>query len=265
MLEKELDIARQAALRGGKILTSLFGRIIHITKKGDIDLVTEADFNAEKAIIEIIHRNFPHDNILSEEAGNRGQASNRTWIIDPLDGTTNFVHGFPFFAVSIGLEIEQEMALGVVFNPYLDELFEAAKGSGAFLNKSPIHVSQTPVLGEALLATGFPYSIQKDPKKVIRLFEKMIVLTQGVRRPGSAAIDMCYVAAGRFDGFWEQDLKPWDTAAGTIIVKEAGGELSDYMGAPYTPYMKTVVAGNPNIHEAMIGVLREEKNANIPF
>lgn len=255
MLEKELNIARKAAQAGGKILADLFGHIKRITKKGDIDLVTEADLNAEKAIIEIIHDNFPDDNILSEERGELGRVSNRTWIIDPLDGTTNFVHGFPFFAVSIGLEIEQEIALGVVFNPHLDELFEAAKGSGAFLNNGPIHVSHTPTLADSLLATGFPYNIQKESQNVIRLFEKMIVLSQGVRRPGSAAIDMCYVAAGRFDGFWEQNLKPWDTAAGTIIVKEAGGTLSDYAGAPYNPYMNSVVAANPYIHNMMISVL----------
>ncbi|SPD75945.1 Inositol-1-monophosphatase [uncultured Desulfobacterium sp.] len=255
MLEKELNIARKAAQSGGKILADLFGQVKQITKKGDIDLVTEADLNSEKEIIRIIHDNFPDDNILSEEGGELGRMTNRTWIIDPLDGTTNFVHGFPFFAVSIGLEIEQEIALGVVFNPYLGELFEAVKGSGAFFNNSTIHVSHTPTLAESLLATGFPYNIQKESGNVIRLFEKMLVLSQGVRRPGSAAIDMCYVAAGRFDGFWEQNLKPWDTAAGTIIVKEAGGTLSDYTGAPYNPYMHSVVAANPYIHDMMISVL----------
>jgi len=255
MWKKELNIAKEAAKAAGKILSRLFGRVNHITKKGDIDLVTEADFQAEKAVMEIIRHNFPKDNILAEEAGNQEHSSERTWLIDPLDGTTNFVHGFPFFAVSIALEVEQEIVLGVVLNPYMNELFEASKATGAFLNKKPIKVSRTKSLGEALLATGFPYNIHEKPKRVMELLEKMIMTAQGVRRPGSAAIDMCYLAAGRLDGFWEQDLKPWDTAAGTVIVKEAGGKLATFKGTPYTPYQDSIVAANPFIHDAMIALL----------
>ncbi len=257
MWEHELKIAKRAAKSAGKILNRLFGQVSHITKKGDIDLVTEADFQAEKIVLEIIHNNFPQDNIHSEEIGEQEYTSDRTWFIDPLDGTTNFVHGFPVFAVSIGLVVENDIVAGVVFNPYTNELFEAAKGTGAFLNNRSIKVSQTRDLGEALLATGFPYYIHKKPESIMALLEKMILAAQGVRRPGSAAIDMCYVAAGRLDGFWEQGLKPWDTAAGSIIVKEAGGRLSTFEGDPYTPYHKNVVASNPFIHRAMLELINK--------
>ncbi len=255
MWEKEFEIAGQAAETAGKILISMFGQVNHIMKKGDIDLVTEADLEAEKAILKIIRDNFPRDTILSEEAGKSAETSNRTWLVDPLDGTTNFAHGFPFFAVSIALEIEKEIILGIVYNPYMDEYFAAIKGSGARLNNKPIQVSKMHNLGESLLATGFPYNVHEEPKKVMELFEKMMVRAQGVRRPGSAAIDLCYVAAGRIDGFWEQDLKPWDTAAGTVILEEAGGKLTTFLGEPYSPYEKTIVAANPFIHNEMIMVL----------
>ncbi len=258
MWQKELSVAEEAANTAGKILNRLFGRVSYITKKGDIDLVTEADFQAEKAILEIIGRNFPQDNILAEETGGQEHTSGRTWLIDPLDGTTNFVHGFPFFAVSIALEVEKKIVLGVVHNPFMNELFEASKGTGAFLNKKPLQVSRMQNLKQALLATGFPYDIHERPERIMELLEKMVVKAQGVRRPGSAAIDMCYVAAGRLDGFWEQDLKPWDTAAGSIIVEEAGGKLSTFQGEPYTPYLNSVVAANPFIHQAMIEVLKAE-------
>jgi myo-inositol-1(or 4)-monophosphatase len=257
MWQKELNAAKEAAKTAGKILSRLFGQVSSVTKKGDIDLVTEADLQAEKAILEVIGLEFPQDNILAEETGGQEHASKRTWLIDPLDGTTNFVHGFPLFAVSIALEVEKELVLGVVHNPFMNELFEATKNSGAFLNKKPLRISKTHNLKEALLATGFPYDIHERPERVMALLEKMVVTAQGIRRPGSAAIDMCYVAAGRLDGFWEQGLKPWDTAAGAVIVKEAGGRLSTFQGEPYSPYLKTVVAANPFIHNAMIMILRD--------
>lgn len=255
MWEKETAIAHQAARASGRILNRMFGHVDHITKKGEIDLVTEADLEAEKTILEILWRHFPHDNILSEEAGSAGRSSQRTWLVDPLDGTTNFAHGFPFFAVSIALEVENEIVLGVVYNPLMGEYFEAVKGMGAYLNKKPLHVSKTPTLGESLLGTGFPYNIHEMPERVMELFRKMVVLAQGVRRPGSAALDLCYVAAGRLDGFWEEDLKPWDTAAGVAIVKEAGGTLTTFKGEPYSPYLKSIVAANPFIHSAIINAL----------
>lgn len=255
MWEKELTTARSSVEAAGKILRRLFGHVNHIIKKGDIDLVTEADFEVERAILETIRRNFPQDTILSEEAGKQPEVSERTWIVDPLDGTTNFAHGFPFFAVSIALEVEKEIVLGVVYNPLMDEHFEAVKGRGAYLNKMPIQISKISNLEESLLATGFAYDIHENPHEVLQRFQKMIVRAQGIRRPGSAAIDLCYVAAGKLDGFWEEGLKPWDTAAGFLIVDEAGGKVTTMAGETYSPYRRTIVAANPFIHKTMIEIL----------
>ena len=255
MFDRESEAARDAARAAGKVLMRMLGNAHHIVKKGEIDLVTEADLAAENRVLEIMGRNFPRDNILSEEAGRRDEASHRTWLIDPLDGTTNFAHRFPFFAVSIALEIEREVVLGVVYNPYMDELFEAVKGEGAYLNGDRLQVSRTLLLKESLLATGFPYDIHERPEGVVGLLEKMIVRAQGVRRLGSAALDLCYVAAGSLDGFWEEDLKPWDTAAGDIILREAGGRLTNFEGEPYTPYSASVVASNGLIHKEMVRVI----------
>lgn len=250
-----MTVARQAASEAGRILMSKLGRLNQITKKGEIDLVTEADLASEKAIVGLIGRHFPQDTILTEEAGAYHKRPERVWLIDPLDGTTNFTHDFPFFAVSIAMEVEGEIVAGVVFNPRMNEFFEAVKDEGAFLNKRPIKVSQIPSIGDALLATGFPYDIHEKPEGVISRFRRMIVRAQGLRRPGSAALDLCYVAAGIFDGFWEEGLKPWDTAAGTIIVSEAGGRVSNYSGDRYSPYMKNIVASNSRIHSAMLTAL----------
>jgi myo-inositol-1(or 4)-monophosphatase len=180
------------------------------------------------------------------------------WIIDPLDGTTNYAHSFPFFAVSIALQVKGEIAVGSVFNPILGELFQAIKGQGATLNGLSIEVTPTTSLKESLLATGFPYSIHRDYRDVLNIFEQLLTRAQGVRRPGSAAIDLCYVACGRFDGFWEQGLNPWDTAAGSLIVQEAGGIVSGYKGEAYSPYQKTILASNPYIYKEMLKVLNPE-------
>ena len=255
MWEKEFEIANQAARAAGNVLNRLFGHVINIIKKGEIELVTEADLESEKTILEIIRSEFPKDNILSEEAGKLRGNSDRTWLIDPLDGTTNFAHGFPFFAVSIALEIEERIVFGIVYNPIMNEYFEAVNGVGAYLNGKPIRVSETSTLGGSLLGTGFPYDIHEKPQRVMGFFNKMIVVAQGIRRPGAAAIDLCYVAAGRLDGFWEEGLSPWDTAAGTCIVKEAGGKLTTIEGNPYSPYLKSITAANPFIHSAMIKAL----------
>ena len=255
MWEKEIQVARHAAGEAGKILNRLFGQVRQIEKKGEIDLVTEADLQSEKTILDIISRHFPKDSILTEEAGEFNHLSDRMWIVDPLDGTTNFTHRFPVFAISIALEVERKLVLGVAHSPYTNEEFEAIEGMGAFLNKKPIRVSQTKTLQDALLVTGFPYDIHEKPERVMELFKKMLVRAQGVRRPGSAVIDLCYVAAGIFDGFWEEGLKPWDTAAGAIIVSEAGGKVTTYDGNLFTPHLKSIVAANPHIHEAMLEAL----------
>jgi len=257
MLEKEHEIAALAARSAGGLLKKKFGNVQHIEKKGEIDLVTEADIAAEKVILELLRDHFPEDNILAEEAGAQDLSSDRTWVVDPLDGTTNFAHGFPFFGVSIGLEIEREMVLGIVYNPVMDEFFEARKGEGAFLNHKPIHVSNARSLKESLLVTGFPYDIGKRSNRIFERFRTMVLASQGVRRAGSAAIDMCYVASGRLDGFWEEDLKPWDTAAGAVIVPEAGGRLSTCDGKAFTPYRGSLVACAPMIHEEMVMALND--------
>ena len=257
MLEIEMKTARRAANEAGKILKALFGTVKNISKKGEIDIVTEADIQSEEAVIDIIRNEFPQDSILSEEAGEDDiHGSERLWIIDPLDGTTNFAHGFPFFAVSIALKVKKKVVLGIVFNPVMDEFFEAVIDQGACLNREPIYVSTTKFLKDALLGTGFPYTIYEDSGEVIVLLKKMIVKVQGVRRAGAAAIDLCYVAAGRLDGFWEQGLKPWDTAAGSLILKEAGGRSGDFFGASYSPYQKTIVAGNPSVYRSMLKIIK---------
>ena len=217
--------------------------------------MTEADLAAETTILEMLQSHFPQDNILSEEGGDQDRVSSRTWIVDPLDGTTNFAHGFPFFAVSIALEVEKEIVLGVVYSPVLEEFFHARLGKGAFLNDRPIHVSRASELRESLVATGFPYDIRKRSNLIFERFQRMVRGSQGIRRAGAAAIDLCYVAAGKLDGFWEENLKPWDTAAGALIVKEAGGILSNFEGKPFSPYMKSVVAGNPLIQREIVKML----------
>ena len=255
MWENEMETARCAAKEAGEILRNLFGNLKSISKKGEIDLVTEADLASEKAVIDAITKDFPNDMILAEESGEQGEKSERLWIIDPLDGTTNFAHSFPFFAISIGLQVKDEIVAGVVYNPVMDEFFEAEKGKGAFLNQQSIKVSDKTELKESLVGTGFPYYTYDNPDVVLEYLKKMIVHVQGIRRPGAAAIDLCYVASGRLDGFWEQDLNPWDTAAGSLIVKEAGGVLSDFTGKPFSPFDKTVVASSPGIHNKMLEVL----------
>ena len=257
MWQKEMEIARLAAQEAGKILHSHFGRKNRVQKKGDIDLVTEADIQSEQKILEIIARPFPNDSILSEETGQHQHLPSRVWLIDPLDGTTNFAHAFPFFGVSIALEVEGQVVLGIVYNPCVNEWFEAVQGRGASLNRQEIRVSNTKNLIESLLATGFPYDVHENPDGVVARFKTMLTHSQGVRRPGSAALDLCYVACGRVDGYWEERLYPWDTAAGLVIVKEAGGKVTDYTGTAYTPYSKTILASNGLIHQDMIEALKK--------
>ena len=256
MWEKEWEVTAQAVKEAGRILRRLFGRANSMMKKGGIELVTEADLQAEKTILDLIHHHFPDDTILAEETGMHQQDVGRTWLVDPLDGTVNFAHGFPFFAVSIALEVEGQVVLGVVSNPCMEEHFEAVRGTGAFLNKEPIRVSNTKNLADSLLATGFAYDIRDRQKQIMDRLGRMVLAAQGVRRPGAASLDLCYVAAGRLDGFWEEGLKPWDTAAGMIILQEAGGKLSSFEGESYSPYLSTVLAANPLIHEAMRKLLR---------
>lgn len=254
-MTKYQETAVSAALKAGKLLKELLGKAHEVKFKGEIDLVTEADFQAEKLIIQEIKKKFPDHNFLSEEKGKEGIDSQFLWLIDPLDGTTNFAHRFPFFAVSIALSIQEEINLGVVYDPNFDELFLAEKGRRAFLNNKPIAVSKNSDLSKTLLATGFPYYVRERPDRPFESFRNFYFKTQGVRRCGSAALDLCYVACGRFDGFWEEGLKPWDTAAGSLILKEAGGTLTRFDGSDFDLYFPEVVASNSLIHNQMLKVL----------
>jgi len=249
-------IAIQAALKGGQVLLEKFGRGLKVCHKGEVDLVTDADRAAEAAIVQVLRGTFPRHDILAEEADYGHRESNYRWIIDPLDGTTNYAHGFPWFAVSLALEVSGEIRLGVVYNPIGRELFVAEKGEGAFLNDVRLRVSETDDLSQALLATGFPYDRKTSPVNNFDHFVNFQRTARACRRAGSASLDLACTAAGRFDGFWEMKLKPWDVAAGKLLVEEAGGHLSDFAGQPFDIYGRECLASNGLIHEQMQQVLQ---------
>ncbi|MCC7431044.1 inositol monophosphatase [bacterium] len=256
LVEKIREVCVEASLSAGEVIRESYGKVKQIDFKGEIDIVTEVDKASEKIIVEKIRDNFPNHSILAEESGLFEQKSSVKWIIDPLDGTTNFSHGYKCFCVSIAVEIDGEIVVGAVYNPMADELFTAKKFEGAFLNGEKISVSKTLKTKQSLLCTGFSYNFNdKIFSENIEMFKKFSNLCQAVRRDGSAALDLCYVACGRFDGFWEADLKPWDLAAGSLIVSEAGGKLSDYSGNTFSAYGKEILAGNPIIFLEMLEVL----------
>jgi len=252
-----LDFAIQTARDAGRILADRFGRNVKISNKSEIDLVTESDLASEKVIIDRIKTHYPRHSILAEESGASNpddRESGWRWIIDPLDGTTNYAHGYPCFCVSIALAYQGRMEIGVVYDPIRDEMFAAERGQGASLNSRRISVSGTMNLSAALLCTGFPYDV-RERNEFARHFANFIMKAQGVRRDGAAALDLAYVAAGRFDGFWEEGLKPWDVAAGALIIEEAGGRVSKYRGEPLDIYSPPIVASNGLIHDQMREVL----------
>jgi len=224
-------------------------------KEGVNNLVTEADHASEKAIIEVIKTAFPGHQILSEEVGELRQDSTYKWIIDPIDGTVNFAHGIPLNCVSIGIEHEGNLVMGAVYNPHMNELFFAEKGKGAHLNDRPIQVSQQDETIKACLVTGFPYTYINTANGPLEIFERFIRKGVPVRRLGSAAIDLCWVAAGRFDGFYEHKLEAWDSAAGYLIVEEAGGKVTDFEGKKFSPYQHRILATNGRIHDEMLRVI----------
>lgn len=259
--ERIKQIGIRAAYGGGDVLRRHFGRLFEIRKKGAIDLVTTADIESEKAIVETIRSAFPDHGILAEEAGLVEGLPEMRWIIDPLDGTTNFAHGLGIFAVSIAFEYQGTPVFGIVFNPVSGETFTALAGQGAFLNSRPISVSTTPTVGDSLLVTGFPYDLASMPTNVLNRFEKCLSAAQGIRRLGSAALDLCFVASGRFDGFWEENLKPWDTAAGMVVALEAGSRVTDFGEQPYNVNQKQILATNGHIHSEMCTLLNIEATA----
>ena len=253
-----LNFAKQLALDAGKLLVQRLGSA-RISNKGDIDLVTEADIAAEKLIVDRIRSHYPRHAVLAEESGEavsiEGGRTTFKWVVDPLDGTTNYAHGYPCFCVSIGLEQDGVLEIGVVYDPMRDELFAAERGQGATLNDRRIRVSEIDELNSAMLVTGFPYNVRERPD-FAREFAIFTLNAQAVRRDGSAAIDLAYVACGRFDGFWEDGLNPWDMAAGILLIKEAGGTVSNFQNEPLSIYTKKVLATNGLIHEAMLKYLK---------
>jgi myo-inositol-1(or 4)-monophosphatase len=257
--EALLAIAVDAARQAGEVLKESARVGFRVEHKNVIDLVTDADCRAEQRIIEVIQKAFPSHRILAEERGLARQSpSLYQWVIDPLDGTTNFAHGFPAYCVSIGVEHDGRGLIGVVFDPTRDELYTARQGKGAFLNDAPISVSSVDHLDQALLVTGFAYDIRETPNNNLDHFVRFALKAQGLRRTGSAALDLCYVASGRFDGFWEVTLNPWDMAAGTVILEEAGGKVTNFRGETHSIYGKELVASNGRIHRAMLDVLQQK-------
>ena len=250
-----LDFAIDLARRAGVLLLSMFEGQRAIELKSPYELVTDADHASEALILDAIAQQFPDHAIVAEESGGTAREQGYTWLIDPLDGTNNYAHGYPVWSVSVALLEHGVPLLGVIYDPTRDELFSGERGQGARCNGRRLRVSQTPKLAGALLATGFPYNYATDPDNNTREFSALAGRVQGVRRPGSAALDLAYVAMGRFDAQWEMRLKPWDSAAGAVLVAEAGGRLSNWLGEPWTPWDERLVASNAHIHDEIIQAL----------
>ncbi len=253
-LIKRIGIA--AAYKAGGVLMSYYGKAFRIDKKGAIDFVTEADTESEGVIVETIQNVFADHTILAEESGLKIGDADHEWIIDPLDGTTNFAHQIGLFSISIAFALKGETVFGLVLNPLTRELFTAIKGKGASLNGRKIAVSTSMTVSESFLVTGFPYNLRDHIDPLMSRFSKCLKASQGVRRLGSAAIDLCFMACGRFDGFWEQDLNPWDTAAGELIAREAGAIVTDFSNKPFSINKKEILATNGSIHKEMLSLLK---------
>jgi len=254
-MNKYIETAVRAARAAGEIIRRDFGDPTGIRFKGKGNPVTQTDIDSERTILAMLRSDFPSHDFLTEETEHESTGSEFLWIIDPLDGTTNFTHSYPFVCVSIALKRGEDFLLGVVLDPIRGQIFQAEKGGGAVLNGKPIRVSKTNSLEKSLVCTGFPYRLNEKPRDNFPIFERLCLRSEGVRRDGSAALDVCYVAAGILDGFWERDLWPWDTAAGMVILSEAGGKISDYSGNPFNPFLKEIVASNGLIHEEMLSVI----------
>jgi myo-inositol-1(or 4)-monophosphatase len=258
-MENILTFAIQCARESGKIQRKFYEKHFSIRHKGAIDLVTDVDIACQERIIKLIRKRYPEDDIVSEEQLNRFDGTQNRWIIDPLDGTTNYAHGYPFFCTSIAYEVKGEIVLGVVYNPIFRELFTGQKGLGAYRNNKRIQVSGMKDLKKSLLSTGFPYDIATSKENNINHFINFLYQAQAVRRDGSAALNLCYTACGRFDGFWEMKLSPWDMAAGTLIVEEAGGTVTDFDGSAFSIYKNALIASNGLIHQEMVRVLKDNE------
>jgi myo-inositol-1(or 4)-monophosphatase len=255
--QRVLELATRLAREAGALQRERYETAFEVrTKSASIDLVTEVDHACEALIVDTLARERPGDAILAEEGGGQDRAGAEwRWIVDPLDGTTNFAHGYPRFCVSIGVEQRDRRTVAVVYDPLLDELYQAVRGEGATLNGRRLRVSQEDDFGRALVATGFAYDVRKSPEDNIDHFVAVIKRARAVRRDGSAALDLCYVAAGRFDGFWELKLHAWDVAAGLLLVEEAGGRVSDLRGGPAPRSGRETLASNGRIHDAFVALL----------
>jgi len=259
-----LGAAWEAANAAGEIIRANWQEPKSIDYKGAIDLVTSVDRDSERKIVAVLLRHFPGHSILAEEETDvTGPEHQLRWIIDPLDGTTNFAHGFPQFCVSIALENQGQMVIGLVYDPLRRECFRAVRGQGATLNGTPIRTSTATELDKSLLATGFPYDHREHADFYLNYFRAFTTRCQGIRRGGSAALDLCYVACGRLDGFWEFKLKPWDTAAGALIVSEAQGKLSNFSGEPFSIWGSETLATNAKIHDEMVTITRAVTSTNV--
>ena len=253
-----LATAIEAVTRAGAMQLAGAGSL-HIEKKGTIDLVTEIDRDVERMFRALIAERFPDHAILAEEfeaQGDRERGSRYTWVFDPVDGTTNYAHGLPIFCSAASLEIDGDAVVAAVYDPSRRELFTAERGAGARLNGAPLRVSPAGHLIDSLLCTGFPYTVHEESRRLLDVFAAFLETSRAVRRLGSAAIDLCYVAAGRFDGFWEMQLNPWDISAGALLVSEAGGTVTDLSGAPFTSRRGEIVASNGRIHDQMVATIR---------
>ena len=257
--ETYLQTAIDAVRRAGEIQRQASRGTFEIRKKGTIDLVTEVDVAVEKMVRALIAERYPDHDVLGEELGGpgEGERSRYCWICDPLDGTTNFAHGLPLYCSTIALEVDGELRVGAVYDPTRDELFTAIRGGGAFLNGERIRVSTAATLIDSLLVTGFPYSVQEKLDEMLGLFGRFLSKARAVRRLGSAALDMCYVAAGRLDGFWEEGLNAWDIAGGVLIVQEAGGRITSLDGGPFVLRSGRIIASNGLLHEEMRAVIAD--------
>ncbi len=250
-----LKVAERAAREAGRLVLEMRKSERIVQKKGIVDLVTDTDRSSEELIRKIIESGFPDHSFRAEEGTELAGQSKYLWLVDPLDGTTNYAHGYPVYCVSLALLKDDEIIVGCVYNPNLDECFTTEKGKGAFLNGERIHVSRTEKLDDSLLATGFPYNIRETDDDNLKEFTAFYKKAQAVRRAGAAALDLAYVACGRFDGFWEFRLSPWDIAAGILLVEEAGGKATSYFGDRYDIFKGELAASNGRIHEGMVGIL----------
>jgi len=257
-----LTTAIEVVVRAGKLQMESFGREFQIDKKGAIDLVTEVDVAVERMFRTLIAERFPEHQVLAEEMGGSAVAPRGPcWVFDPIDGTTNFAHGIPIFCASLALEIDGVAEVAAVFDPNRQELFTAERGGGAYLNGRRLHVSAAASLVDAVLVTGFPYDVHERVDEIVGLFGAFVGHARAARRLGSAAIDLCYVAAGRMDGFWESDLKPWDVAGGALIVAEAGGRVTHMDGSSFSSHRGDLLATNSRLHDPMLEVIRTFKSS----